>query len=399
MLDFIDSHARPWIDRLIAWSAINSGTHNLDGLSRMAHALREACAPLGAMHETIDLPPAESIDAQGNVVRTPLGKGLRFIKRPDAPRQVFVCIHYDTVYPPTSPFQSSHWLDDHHLTGPGVLDAKGGIAVMLSALEMFEEQCPQRDQLGWEIYLNPDEEIGSPGSAGFLREVAQRHSVALLFEPALADGSMVSSRKGSGNFTAIVRGKAAHAGRDFHAGRSATVALAELIVRVDALNSQLGNDVTINCGRVEGGGAVNVVPDLAIGRFNARVTARDDVPHVEEAMKRVASEVEAARDGIRIAWHGSFASPPKEFDERSRRLFEIIRDCGRSIGLELDARPSGGASDGNRLAAAGVAVIDSLGPVGGEIHSDREFVRVETIAHRARVTALVLERLAGGIEL
>jgi glutamate carboxypeptidase len=271
---------------------------------------------------------------------------------------------------------------------------------MLAALEAFEANCPQRDQLGWEIYFNPDEEIGSPGSATFLREVANRHSVALLFEPALADGAIVSSRKGSGNFTAIVRGKAAHSGRDFHAGRSATVALAELIVRVDALNKELaGSDVTINCGRVEGGGAVNVVPDLAIARFNVRVTEQADVPRVEEALKRIGREVEAARDGIRIAWHGSFASPPKEFDERSRRLFEIIRGCGRSIGIEIEAKPSGGASDGNKLAAAGVAVIDSMGPVGGEIHSEREFVRVETIAQRAKLTALVLEKLAAGVQI
>ena len=397
MLDHIDSHARSWIDRLIAWSAISSGTYHLDGLARMADVLRDACAPLGGDHETIDLPPAESIDANGNVVRTPLGKGLRFIKRPTAPRQVFLCIHYDTVYPPTSPFQSSRWLDDRTLNGPGVNDAKGGITVMLSALQAFEAVCPQRDQLGWEIYLNPDEEIGSPGSASFLREVARCHSIALLFEPALADGSIVSSRKGSGNFTAIVRGKAAHSGRDFHAGRSATVALGELIVRVDALNGQLGSDVTINCGRVEGGGAVNTVPDLAIGRFNVRVNDGDDVPRVESALKRVAQEVQQLRDGISIAWHGTFQSPPKPFDDRSRQLFEMIQECGRSVGLDLQAKPSGGASDGNKLAAAGnIAVIDSMGPEGGEIHSEREFVRVDTVAQRAKVLALVLEKLAAG---
>jgi glutamate carboxypeptidase len=174
------------------------------------------------------------------------------------------------------------------------------------------------------------------------------------------------------------------------------VALAELIVRVDALNNQLGNDITLNCGRVEGGGAVNVVPDLAIGRFNVRVTQRDDVPRVEEALKRVARDVEQAREGINISWHGTFASPPKEFDERSGRLLELIQECGRSMGLELDAKPSGGASDGNRLAAAGVAMIDSMGPLGGEIHSEREFVKVETIAQRAKVTSLVLESLATG---
>ena len=114
----------------------------------------------------------------------------------------------------------------------------GGLVILLKALEALESS-PLAAGLGWEILLNPDEELGSPGSLPLLREAAGRNHLGFLFEPCLPDGSLVSIRKGSGNFTAVVLGRAAHAGRDFHAGRSATVALAELITKLDDLNRTL----------------------------------------------------------------------------------------------------------------------------------------------------------------
>lgn len=391
----IDARQPENIALLTRWSAINSGTYNLPGLERMLAELRQAFAPLGASEELIDLAPAESVDSSGNIVRTKLGRAVRFVKRPDAARRVLLNIHYDTVYGVDHAFQQPRSIGDDTLNGPGVCDAKGGIIVMLAALRAFEQSSLSRE-VGWEVLLNADEEIGSPGSVGVLVETAKRHSIALVFEPALPDGSIVGARKGSGNFTAIVRGRAAHAGRDFAAGRSATVALANLITRLDQLNAQIGGGVTINCGRIEGGGAVNVVPDLAIGRFNVRVGEVDQMRRMQLEIESAAREIGNA-DGISVQIHGGFGSPPKVVDERSQRLIDLTRDCAREVGLgELTVKSSGGASDGNKLAGAGLAVVDTLGPVGGEIHSDREFVRLSTIAQRAKVSALLLMRIALG---
>ncbi|CAN5480386.1 hydrolase [soil metagenome] len=389
----IDAQQSGNVELLKRWSAINSGTYHLAGLDRMLAALREAFAALNATEELIELPPAESVDFAGKIAHTKLGRAVRYIKRPDAAARVLLNIHYDTVYAADHPFQAWRSVDADTLVGPGVCDAKGGIVVMLAALRAFENS-DAASELGWEVYLNPDEEIGSPGSSKFLRETAERHSIGLIFEPALPDGSIVGARKGSGNFTAIVRGRAAHAGRDFQAGKSATVALAELITRLDELNRSQGGDVTINCGRIEGGAALNVVPDLAIGRFNVRVSEVAQMQRVRSAMDSAAAEV-ARRDGISVQFHGDFASPPKVIDPRSQRLIDAVRQCAADVGLgDLAVRSSGGASDGNKLAGAGLAVIDTLGPVGGEIHSDREFVKLSTIAQRAKLTALLLARLA-----
>jgi glutamate carboxypeptidase len=118
-------------------------------------------------------------------------------------------------------------------------------------------------------------------------------------------------------------------------------------------------------------------------------------------MRRMQSELEAAaaaiaqREGIAVQIHGGFGSPPKVVDERSQKLINLLQQCASEVGLEqLAVRSSGGASDGNKLAGAGLAVIDTLGPVGGEIHSDREYIQLGTIAQRAKVCALLLTKIA-----
>ena len=163
-----------------------------------------------------------------------------------------------------------HRLDDNRIQGPGVTDAKGGLLVMLKALEAFE-RSPWANELGWEALINPDEEIGSPGSKLLLEKAARTNDIGLVFEPSLSDGNLVGSRRGSGNFVVMVKGRAAHAGREPHIGRNAINALAEFVVQLNSLPpGALG--LTLNVGYIEGGGPVNVVPDRAICKFNVRVS-------------------------------------------------------------------------------------------------------------------------------
>src|SRR5439155_5005989 len=128
-------------------------------------------------------------------------------------------------------------------------------------------------------------------------------------------------------FTIVVRGRAAHAGRDFEQGRNAVVALADFITQADALNGQIPG-VTINIGRMTGGGPANVVPDLALARINVRTLARDDEPRIIERLDALVEELNR-RDGISAELHQSPSAPPKELDDRSRRLLEQIIACGR----------------------------------------------------------------------
>lgn len=255
--------------RVMQWSNINTGSFNVPGLERLAAVLTQAFSVLDCEGNVLSLPPIEQVDGVGVTQKVDLGPMLRFWKRADAPNQILLVGHMDTVYELEHPFQQAIRKSDTIINGPGVTDMKGGLCIMLEALTLFEQSDIAKN-LGWEVIINPDEEIGSLGSASFLEERAKAHKIGLLFEPAMDEhGTLVGARKGSGRFTLIMHGKAAHSGREHHLGRNAIVALAHMVTKIDALNGKK-EGVTLNVGHIQGGGAINVVPDLAICRFDVR---------------------------------------------------------------------------------------------------------------------------------
>ena len=392
-LDWICAQVPAMRSELLHLSNINSGSYHAAGVNHVAERLEGLFAPLGARAERIELPPHRVTNDRGEAVEHPVGRALRLRKRPDAPLKVFLAGHMDTVFGVEHPFQSARVVDGDTLSGPGVADLKGGLLVMLLALSALE-RSPAKDRIGWEVLFNPDEEIGSEGSAPLFREGAQRSALGLVFEPSFPDGNLASARKGSGNFDVVVRGRAAHAGRDPHLGRNAIRAAADCVGALDALNGRR-EGLTLNVGYVHGGGATNIVPDLCVVKFNARTAVPDDERWLRDELDRILSAAHA-REGIRLELRGHFTRGPKVMTPAIERLAGLIGDCGRQLGLDLAFRPTGGCCDGNNLAAAGLPNIDNLGVVGGEIHSDREFMRLSSLGERAQLSALLLMRLASG---
>lgn len=375
------------------WSKVNSGTFNLDGLARMAKIMADNFHWLGGEMQMLDLPPLESVNKKGEVESRPLGQALRVKKRPDAPIQVFLGGHMDTVFAKEHAFQEPTFLDEKTLNGPGVTDMKGGIIVMLKALEALE-QTPFKDNLGWEVLINPDEEIGSPGSRTLYKDIAGRNHLGLIFEPCMPEGTLVSTRKGSGNFVLVIHGKAAHAGRDYGAGRNAIVALADAIQALDALAGTRPG-LIVNCGLVEGGTTLNTVPDLAILRFNIRIDHPDDRAYAEQQISAIVAEI-GQRDGYSACLHGGFGRAPKPVTDGIKRLQKAIEECGAALDIPIGWQPSGGVCDGNNLAEHGLPNIDTMGVRGGNIHSDQEYMIVDSLLERSQLTALLLMRLASG---
>lgn len=392
-LAWIDAQLPAMRAELVALASINSGSLNVAGVNAVSGRLRDWFAPLQAAAEFIEVAPHRMTADDGGVREVPLGRALRLRKRADAPLQIFLCAHLDTVFAADSPFQSVRESAPDTLHGPGVADLKGGHLVMWAALSALE-RSEHRERIGWEVLFNPDEEIGSAGSAPLLVEAAHRNHLGLVYEPALADGHLAAGRKGSGNFELVVHGRAAHAGRDFEAGRNAIVAAAELATALHALNGQRAG-VTINPGYVHGGGALNIVPALCVLKLNLRTQQRADEGWLHDQLDLLLTRANQ-REGIHVELRGGFTRPPKLFDERNRRLAGLIADCGRALGLALEFTPTGGCCDGNNLHAAGLPNIDSLGVVGGGIHSDREWMRVSSLAERGALSALLLLRLAAG---
>jgi glutamate carboxypeptidase len=382
--------AAPMLDQVRAWAAINSGSRNLEGLAAMAAVYAEAFAALPGGVELREASPVEAMAADGSLRPVEHGRNLHVIVRPDAPVQLLLTGHMDTVFGADHPFQAVEWREDGVLGGPGVADMKSGIAVMLAALKAVETS-PGAGRLGYEVVVNSDEEVGSPGSAALIAEAARGKRAALTYEPStLPDGTLAGARPGSGNFSIFVQGRSAHAGRNPEEGRNAVLAAAALALRLAAAK---GPGLSVNPARIDGGGPNNVVPDHAVLRMNMRPATLADQARAQATLEEAVAEVAGSHD-VRMTIHGGFGRPPKPLDPAAERLFHLVRRCGADLGQEISWRATGGVCDGNNIAACGVPVVDTMGVRGGAIHSPDEYMIVESLKERAQLSALAILRLA-----
>ncbi|HZF96432.1 MAG TPA: hydrolase [Allosphingosinicella sp.] len=388
--------AEPMLDQVFAWSAINSGSRNLAGLARMATVYADAFSALPGDLTLRDPAPAEQVDTNGTAHVLDHGRNLHLQVRPEAPVQLLFTGHMDTVFAADHPFQSVFWREEGKvLGGPGVADMKGGLAVMLAALKAIEasELAPR---LGYEIVINADEEVGSPGSAPLIAAAARGKKAAFTYEPsALPDGTLAGARPGSGNFSLVVTGRSAHAGRNPEDGRNALLAAADLALRLEKARAP---GLSVNPARIDGGAPNNVVPDGAVLRVNMRPATAELEAAAREAIRRAVAEVEAER-GVTVHVHGSFGRPPKPLTPESQALFRLVAAAGADLGQTISWRDTGGVCDGNNIAACGVPVVDTMGVRGGAIHSADEYLIVESLAERASLSALAILRLAQGENL
>ncbi len=392
-LAWIDKQRESMIQTVIDWSHINSGSNNMDGLTQMQREIVTAFARLEAEIELIDLPDTEIVDGAGEIVKRKNAAMIRISKRPKANKRILLTGHYDTVFASDSAFQKTIWQDEQTLNGPGVADMKGGILVMLHALEALE-QTQFRHNVGWEVLLSPDEETGSLASAPILVERAASAHMGMTYEPALADGTLAGARKGSGNYTVVVRGKSAHAGRDFHDGRNAVVALSKLIEKLSALTGGC-EGLTLNVATLDGGVAPNVVPDFAMCRFNVRLEKLEHEAWLSTQLDAIIGEA-SSQDGIEVMLHGGINRPPKEISKANQCMMDLLVQCGDMLDIHVSYKATGGCCEGNNLAAAGLPNIDTLGVRGGLIHSDREFALVDSFTERAKLSTLVMMAFAEG---
>ena len=384
--------AEPMLDQVLEWSAVNSGSRNLAGLERVAALLADAFSALPGEVKLVEAAPVETVDPSGEAITLEHGQNLHLTVRPEASVQLLFTGHMDTVFGETHAFQQTRWLDEGVLNGPGVADMKGGLAVMLAALKAVEAS-EAAARIGYEIVINSDEEVGSLGSASLIAQAARGKKAALTYEPsALPDGTLAGARPGSGNYSLVVRGRSAHAGRNPEDGRNAILAAADLALRLERL---VRDGLTVNSSRIEGGGPSNVIPDLAVLRVNLRPRTPEIEAEAKRQLDKAVAEVAAERD-VAIDVHGGFGRPPKPMTAEAERLFELVKDAGADLGQTIGWKPSGGVCDGNNIAACGVPVVDTMGVRGGKIHSMEEFLFSESLGERAALSALTILRIAEG---
>ena len=393
LLDAID--ADTMLGQVQDWAAINTGTANIAGLAKMAGVLADAFSTLPGEIELVEPATVTAISAEGHEFEKPHGRHMVLRVRPAAERRFVLTGHMDTVFPADHPFQETVWLDDETINGPGTADMKGGLNVILHSLTTFEG-IEGSQRVGYDVMINSDEETGSLASRALIEELARGKYAALTYEPsALPDGTLAHARGGTGNYSITFTGKSAHAGRNPQDGRNAIVAASDLVLRIKALEAE---DITVNPAKIEGGSANNVVPDLAVLRFNIRPKSTDAMSRFEAELEALITQVAAQHD-VGVHRHGGVTRPPKPVDAKAQRLFDLVKTCGAELGQQIGWKSTGGVCDGNNIAATGVSVVDTLGVRGGAIHSPDEFMIVPSLRERAALSALVLAKLSTGDHL
>jgi glutamate carboxypeptidase len=294
--------------------------------------------------------------------------------------------HMDTVFPEGTAAARPFRIEDGRATGPGVTDMKSGLLTLLYGLEA----ALAAGSLPFErltVIANPDEEIGSPASTSHIERVARASDVAFSLECARANGDIVSSRKGTGDYVVTVNGRAAHAGVEPEKGRSAILAAAHLVVDLHALKGRWPG-VTCNVGVIEGGIRPNVVAEWTVLQVDLRAVDRASMAAADAAIRALAAA--PAVPDVTIDVDLRHRHWPMEKLPRSGRLVALAQGLAAGLGFEVRDAATGGASDANTTAGLGVPTLDGLGPIGGMDHSPEEWLDVTSIVPRTTLFAALL---------
>jgi glutamate carboxypeptidase len=219
---------------------------------------------------------------------------------------------------------------------------------------------------------------------------ARAADAVLVLEAARENGDLVSSRKGVTTVRIDIVGRAAHAGVEPERGRNAVLEAARKIDALHALNGR-GVGTTVNVGVVHGGTRSNVVAEHAVLDVDVRATTEAALFDVETEVERIGTVCEI--EGVTSTVDLFKEVRPMERTEGTERLFLTARDVARELGFALDEAATGGASDANTTSALGVPTLDGLGPIGGDDHSDREWIDLASIVPRTALLAGLLARI------
>ncbi|MBM6596348.1 M20 family metallopeptidase [Microvirga pudoricolor] len=366
----------PNLDTLLTWVRTESPTHEPAGVNMM-----------------MDLVVAQMTGAPVAVERIPGQQGLgdalllRAGPQTEVPG-ILVMSHLDTVHPVgTLESDLPLRIEGDRLYGPGIYDMKGGAWLALEAFRNVAAAGGAGRPIAF--LVTPDEEIGSPMTRPIIEDLARRSAVALVTEPARDGGRIVTSRKGVGRFDVHVEGRPAHAGSRHREGRNAIHEAAAQILAIEALTNY-GRGITTTVGMIQGGTAVNTIPQHCRFPVDLRVETVAD----GEAMAAAILGLKPRDPAFKLTITGDMNRPPYERSEGTSRLFDHARGLAAEIGFDLvTCDKVGGGSDGNFTAALGIPTLDGLGIDGDGAHTLQEYGIVSSIAPRRQLMRRLLETL------
>lgn len=359
---------RRWLDLLAAMVSVDSGPGDATGAETMAGMLADLWRATGWQ---VDVEHA--------------GAAVVLARRPGPGPKVLMIGHYDTVFPAGTTIARPFQLTDGVATGPGASDMKAGLVVQAAAMSVLDdEHCDLT------VLVNGDEESGSVGSRPLIERLAHEAELALVFEPGEPDGAIVTGRPGVRRFRIKTQGRPAHTGVEPEKGRNAIEGIARVVLAVTELGRR-GDLGSVTVSMVEGGSRPNIVPEHASIVIDGRVPTPQAGELLAVELRAIASSVPV--EGV-TGWIEPLEDRPAFVpSEKSMQVAGVLQQLGAELGVDVEARPARGSSDGNFTSGLGAPTIDGLGPPGGAFHTDREWLEVDGIFTRAAMVAGLIESL------
>jgi len=300
-------------------------------------------------------------------------------------KPVLLLGHFDTVYPLGTLAAMPCLIADDRLHGPGVLDMKSGIALMLyaiAALQTWHTELPRPVT----VFLVSDEEVGSYSSREITEALAQESAAVLVLEPAGPRGAVKTARKGVGDYTLNVKGVAAHAGLDPGKGHSAILELARQITAISKLND-LEHGLSVNPGVIRGGTRTNVIAADATVEIDVRIT------HAKQAaaLDRKLRVLKPFDKHCKLSIEGGINRMPMERNAGVAALYKKAQAIAKQIDWKLEEAAVGGGSDGNFTAGLGIPTLDGMGGAGAGAHAVHEHIVISELPRRALLLAGMVE--------
>lgn len=356
------------VETIREFAEIESPSDDKAACDRMGEFLGQKFATLGG---TIRFHPAEKY---GNNLQVDFPG-----REPVQP--VLLLGHFDTVYPIGTLARMPCHVSNGRLYGPGVLDMKSGIAMMIFAIEALREwhgELPRPVT----VFLVSDEEVGSYSSRAITMRLARQSAGVLVLEPAAGRGAVKTARKGVGEYTLHVSGIASHAGLDPGKGHSAIVEMARQITAIWKMND-LKQGVSANPGVIRGGTRTNVVAAEATVEIDVRVRQAQQA----RALDRKLRSLKSVDKVCKLTIEGGINRMPMERTAGVVALYKKARAIAATIGWKLEEAAVGGGSDGNFTAGIGVPTLDGMGGDGEGAHALHEHIVIAELARRTLLLA------------
>lgn len=370
---YFESRTQPMLEFLKELVAIESPTPDKAAVDRVGARIKAECEKLGG---AVTVHP-----------RSGAGDHIEARWNADAPgKPVFLFCHMDTVHPVGEIARNPIREENGLIYGPGSYDMKGSIVTTLEAVGGLLQRGELPGQRPTIVLVTSDEETGSHHSRALIEEIARGSAFAGCMEPAFADGSVKTWRKGVGAFELRITGRPAHAGIEPEKGINAIEEMAGQVLAIQGL-TDMSKGTTVNVGIINGGTRSNVIPEYAYARIDARALLPEEMQRVEAAMQALKPRLV----GAKLEVSGGFGRPPMPRNEVMVQTYERVSALAAAEGLTLRDSGSGGGSDGNFTAALGVPTLDGLGPAGDGAHTNHEHVQISGLARAATLTAAIIK--------